>query len=86
MQSGFSSLDDSNGSEFDGFFADAGGVASVDDLHHVLVRLGRLLHHQFGGGHPDGDAALLQLVQHLLVANVAPRLGPRQRSALSKKN
>ena len=42
--------------QFHGFLANAGAVAGVHDVGHVLVRLGRLLHHQFRGGHPHRDA------------------------------
>ena len=43
-----SSFDDSDWPQLDALFADAGCVAGVDHVRHVLVRLGSLLHHQPG--------------------------------------
>ena len=64
---GFSSspLDDSDGSELHGLLADAGHVARVHHVGHVLVALRGLLHHQLRRGHADRDTLLLQLVQNL---------------------
>ena len=41
-------LDDSDGPQLDALLADAGGVAGVDHVGHVLVRLRRLFHDQLG--------------------------------------
>ena len=67
VQQVFSSspLDDSDGSELHGLLADAGHVARVHHVGHVLVALRGLLHHQLRRGHADRDSLLLQLVQNL---------------------
>ena len=69
---GFSSspLDDSDGSELHGLLADAGHVARVHHVGHVLVALRGLLHHQLRRGHADRDSLLLELVQNLGKVNV----------------
>mmetsp|Transcript_7793 Transcript_7793/g.19842 ORF Transcript_7793/g.19842 Transcript_7793/m.19842 type:complete len:223 (+) Transcript_7793:15-683(+) len=73
-------LDDGDGAELDGLLGDAGVVARVDHLRDVLVALRRLLHHQLGARHADGDPLGLQVVQHVLVvqlvAAVVAALGP----------
>lgn len=39
-------FNDGDRSQLDALLADAGGVTGVDHVRHVLVRLGRLFHHQ----------------------------------------
>lgn len=49
----------------------------VHDLRHVLVRLGRLLHDELRARDANGDAAVRERVQHILVAQRAPAPPPR---------
>lgn len=85
-----SSLNNGDGAQLHCLLRDAGGVASVHNLHtrgglsaltacrcadaavfraclrHILVRLGRLFHHELGARNTDRDAFRLQRVEHLL--------------------
>ena len=68
-------LDDTDRPQLDALLADAGRVAGVHHVCHVLVRLGRFFHDQFGRRHPDGNALLGKFVQDFLVIEVAAGLG-----------
>lgn len=68
-----SALDDGDGSQLDALLGDAGLMARVHHLVHVLVGFGRLLRHQLGRCHADADALLGQVGQHLLVAELSSR-------------
>ena len=77
-----SSLDDGDGSQLDRFLADAGRVTRVDNVRHVLVRLWRFFHDEFGRGDPNGNALLFEPIQHLGVVEVPSGFGPRQSPSL----
>ena len=68
-------LDDADRPQLDALFADSGRVTGVHHVGHVLVRLGRFFHDQFGRRHPDGNALLGKFVQDFLVIDVAAGLG-----------
>ena len=68
-------FDDADRPQLDALLADAGRVAGVHHVGHVLVRLGRFFHDQFGRRHPDGNALLGKFVQDFLVIEVAAGLG-----------
>lgn len=69
-----SAFDHCNGSHFNALLANARRMAGIHNVSDILVRLGCLLHNQLGTGHPNGNAYLLQLVQHLLVVQITTRL------------
>ena len=48
------------------------------------VKVSHLLHDQFGGRHPDGDALVGELVQDVLEVQVPSGLGPRESAALNR--
>ena len=52
----FSSFDDSDGPQFDGFSADASGMTSIDHISDVFIRFRGFFHNQFGRGHAYGDS------------------------------
>lgn len=53
-------------------------MTGVHHIVHVLVGRRRLLHHQLRRGHPDGDALLLELLEHIGVVQVAATLRSAQ--------
>eukprot|EP00429_Kryptoperidinium_foliaceum_P073492 CAMPEP_0176208088 /NCGR_PEP_ID=MMETSP0121_2-20121125/12942_1 /TAXON_ID=160619 /ORGANISM="Kryptoperidinium foliaceum, Strain CCMP 1326" /LENGTH=532 /DNA_ID=CAMNT_0017547067 /DNA_START=33 /DNA_END=1630 /DNA_ORIENTATION=+ len=73
-------LDHGDRLELDRHLGDVSVVARLDDLRHVLVALRGLLHDQLGRRHTDGDAHVLQALQHVAVVQVVPRLVPAQGS------
>lgn len=70
-------LDDGNGSQFDALLANASRMTCVHNIRDILVRLGRLFHDQLRGGHTNGDAQCLHIVQHIGILEVAPGFGTR---------
>lgn len=60
-----STFNHSNRAQTHTLLADAGRVAGVDHSVHVLVRLGRLFHHQFGGRDADRDTLVREHLQHV---------------------
>ena len=68
------SFDNSDWSQLDTLFADAGRVAGVDHVSHVLVGLGCFLHDQLRRSHSNRDSFLRQLVQNFLIIEIPARL------------
>ena len=64
-------LDYSNRPQLDALLTDPRGVARVDHVCHVFVRLRRFLHDQFRRRHPDRDALRGKLVQDFLIVKSA---------------
>mmetsp|Transcript_77608 Transcript_77608/g.179980 ORF Transcript_77608/g.179980 Transcript_77608/m.179980 type:complete len:207 (+) Transcript_77608:250-870(+) len=70
-----------DGLQLDGLLGDSCVVAGLHHLSDVLVALRRLLHDQLWRGHTNGDAHVLQALQHVPVLQVVARLVAAQRPA-----
>lgn len=78
------SFNNSNWPQFDALLADSGSVTSVDHVCHILVRLGRFLHHQFWRCNTNWDSFSRQFIQDFLVIDVSSRFGSEKTEELSR--